>query len=402
MTRDLFYDRLRSTLLDIEKEGLRKDERLIVSPQGPVVTVDHGGTRRRVINLCANNYLGLADHPEVTAAANSAMERYGFGMASVRFICGTLDLHRRLERQLADWLGYDDAILFAACFDANAAVFEPLLDQADVVVSDSLNHASIIDGIRLCKAQRSRFATGDLADLERKVDDAHASGARTIMIVTDGVFSMDGVAADIAGICDVADRYDALVMVDDCHATGFIGPDGRGTPALHGVEGRVDIVTSTLGKALGGGMGGFVAARAEIVDLLRQRARPYLFSNSVAPALVAGAEAAIELARDGADLRARLAANARHFRDAMTEAGFELMGADHPIIPVLLGDAALAQEFAALLLDHDVYVTAFSYPVVPRGTARIRTQMSAALSLAQLDQATAAFVTVGRELGVVD
>ena len=402
MTREQFYERLRSELDDIEEQGLRKDERVIVSPQGSAVTVDQQGERRSVVNLCANNYLGLADHPEVVAAASAAMERYGFGMASVRFICGTLDLHRRLERQLAEWLGYDDSILFAACFDANGAVFEPLLDETDAIVSDSLNHASIIDGIRLCKAQRYRFATGDLSDLELKARDARAAGARTVLIVTDGVFSMDGVAADIAGICEVADRHDALVMVDDCHATGFVGPDGRGTPALHGVDDRVDIVTSTLGKALGGGMGGFVAARAEIVDLLRQRARPYLFSNSVAPALVAGAEAAITLARDGADLRAKLAENARYFRDEMTRAGFDLMGADHPIIPVQLGDAVLAQEFAARLLDHDVYATAFSYPVVPRGTARIRTQMSAALSSAQLDQAIAAFVAVGRELGVVD
>ena len=401
MTRDQFYDRLRNELDDIERQGLRKDERLIVSPQGSAVTIDHEGERRSVVNLCANNYLGLADHPDVIAAATSAMERYGFGMASVRFICGTLDAHRHLEHLLADWLGYDDSILFAACFDANGAVFEPLLDEADAIVSDSLNHASIIDGIRLCKAQRHRFATGDLADLDRKVDDARSAGARTVLIVTDGVFSMDGVAADIAGICEVADRHDALVMVDDCHATGFIGPDGRGTPALHGVDDRVDIVTSTLGKALGGGMGGFVAARAEIVDLLRQRARPYLFSNSVAPALLAGAEAAIELARNGDDLRATLWANARHFRAAMTDAGFELMGADHPIIPVLLGDAVLAQEFAARLLDHAVYVTAFSYPVVPHGTARIRTQMSAGLTPSQLDQAIGAFATVGRELEVV-
>ncbi len=401
MTRDQFYDRLRSELDDIERQGLRKDERLIVSPQGSAVTVDHHGEQRSVINLCANNYLGLADHPDVVAAATAAMERYGFGMASVRFICGTLDAHRHLEHQLAEWLGYDDSILFAACFDANGAVFEPLLGEEDAIVSASLNHASIIDGIRLCKARRFRFATGDLTDLERKVDEARAEGARTVLIVTDGVFSMDGVAADIAGICDVADRHDALVMVDDCHATGFIGPDGRGTPALHGVDDRVDIVTSTLGKALGGGMGGFVAARAEIVDLLRQRARPYLFSNSLAPALLAGAEAAIELARNADDLRERLWANARHFRTAMGEAGFELMGADHPIIPVLLGDAVMAQEFAARLLDHDVYVTAFSYPVVPHGTARIRTQMSAGLTTAQLDQSIAAFVAVGRELGVV-
>ena len=401
MTRELFYERLATTLRDIRDEGLWKEERTIVSPQGPEVEVESDGRRKSVLNLCANNYLGLADHPEIEAAAAAAMDRYGFGMASVRFICGTLDLHRHLEHQIADWLGYDDSILFAACFDANGAVFEPLLDSADAIVSDTLNHASIIDGIRLCKAARHRFATGDLQDLERQIETASEAGARTILIVTDGVFSMDGVAADIAGICEVADRHGALVMVDDCHATGFIGPEGRGTPALHGVAERVDIVTSTLGKALGGGMGGFVAARREIVDLLRQRARPYLFSNAVAPALIAGASVAVDLARRGDELRARLVANAEHFRTQMTAAGFELLGAGHPIIPVLLGDAVLAQEFSARLLRRDVYVTAFSYPVVPRGTARIRTQMSAAHTTEQLDRAIEAFVETGRELEVV-
>ncbi len=401
MTRNLFYDRLDATLQEIRDDGLWKDERIIVSPQGPGVTVDHDGARTPVLNLCANNYLGLADHPDVVAAATEALHHYGFGMASVRFICGTLDLHRRVEGQLADWLGYDDTILFAACFDANAAVFEPLLDETDAIVSDSLNHASIIDGVRLCKARRYRFATGDLADMERQIHAAEAEGVRTILIVTDGIYSMEVVAADIAGICAFADRHGALVMVDDCHATGFIGPDGRGTPALHGVADRVDIVTSTLGKALGGGMGGFVAARREIIDLLRQRARPYLFSNAVAPPMLAGASAAIVLARDGGELRGRVLANADHFRGAMAAEGFTLLGAGHAIIPILLGDAALAQEFAARLLDHGVYVTAFSYPVVPRETARIRTQMSAAHTTDQLDQATEAFVEVGRGLGVV-
>jgi glycine C-acetyltransferase len=401
MSRSQFYDRLQTTLDDIRTEGLWKDERLIVSPQGAEVRVDHPSAPGEVLNLCANNYLGLADHPDLIAAATSAMDRYGFGMASVRFICGTLDLHRDLEHEIADWLGVDDSILFAACFDANGAVFEPLLGPEDAIVSDSLNHASIIDGIRLCKAQRYRFDTGDLADLDRKAAEAFAAGARSVLIVTDGVFSMDGVAADIAGICEVADRYDALVMVDDCHATGFIGPNGRGTPSLHGVADRVDIVTSTLGKALGGGMGGFVAARREIVDLLRQRARPYLFSNAVAPPLLAGAQAAIALARDGDDLRAQLVDNAAHFRAGMSAAGFELLGEGHPIIPVLLGDAVLAQRFAAALLDRGIYVTAFSYPVVPTGTARIRTQMSAAHTRDQLDRAIEAFTDVGRELGVV-
>ena len=401
MSRTAFYERLGETLSQIDADGLWKAERVIVSPQRGEIEVEQDGVRRSVLNLCANNYLGLADNPEIMAAAREATDSHGFGMASVRFICGTQDLHRRLERSVAEWLGYDDAITFAACFDANGAVFEPLLGPEDAIVSDSLNHASIIDGIRLCKAARHRFATGDLVDLEAKVVEAKEAGARTILIVTDGVFSMDGVAADVAGICEIADRHGCLVMVDDCHATGFIGPEGRGTPALHGVADRVDIVTSTLGKALGGGMGGFVAARSEIVDLLRQRARPYLFSNAVAPPLVAGAIKAIELARAGDDLRERIAANAAHFRSAMGAAGFTLAGRDHPIIPVMLGDAVLAAEFARRLLDRDVYVTAFSYPVVPHDTARIRTQMSAAHSVEQLDRAIDAFVAVGRELEVV-
>ncbi len=401
MTRHAFYDRLGTTLQSIRDDGLWKDERIIVSPQGATVTVESDDTLQEVLNLCANNYLGLANHPEVVKAASEAMARYGFGMASVRFICGTLDLHRRLERQIADWLGVDDTITFAACFDANGAVFDPLFGEMDAIVSDSLNHASIIDGIRLCKAARHRFATGDLADMERHVEAARGAGAETILIVTDGVFSMDGVAADIAGICEVADRYEALVMVDDCHASGFIGPQGRGTPALHGMADRVDIVTSTMGKALGGGMGGFVAARQEIVDLLRQRARPYLFSNALAPPLLAGASAAIELARQGDELRDRIVSNAAHFREAMSGAGFELLGHGHPIIPVLLGDAVLAQRLAAGLLERHVYVTAFSYPVVPRGTARIRTQMSAAHTPDDLDRAVEAFVEVGRDLGVI-
>ena len=401
MTRSGFYDRLATTLDEIRDDGLWKDERIIVGPQGGQVTVAVDGERRDVLNLCANNYLGLADHPAVIEAARSAMDTYGFGMASVRFICGTLDLHRSVAHKLADWLGTDDSILFAACFDANGAVFEPLLGKGDAIVSASLNHASIIDGIRLCKANRYRFATGDLDDLDAKVALAVAEGAKTVLVVTDGVFSMDGITADLPGICDVAARHDALVMVDDCHATGFLGPEGRGTPALHGVADRVDIVTSTLGKALGGGMGGFVAARQEVVDLLRQRARPYLFSNAVAPPLLAGAAAAIDIAREGDELRERVVANAEYFRDAMSKAGFELKGAGHPIIPVMLGDAVLAGKFAKRLLDVGVYVTAFSFPVVPRGTARIRTQMSAAHSKEQLDHAIGSFIEVGRGLGVI-
>ncbi len=398
MTRSDFYQRIDATLRQIDDDGLTKRERTIVSPQGGRVTTSGVGS---VLNLCANNYLGLADHPALIEAAGEAMSRYGYGMASVRFICGTLDLHRELEHQIADYLGTDDAITFAACFDANAAVFEPLLGESDAVVSDSLNHASIIDGIRLCKARRFRFGTRDLADLERQLIAARDGGADTVLIVTDGVFSMDGYLADLPGICDLAERFDALVMVDDCHATGLIGPEGRGTPALHGLVDRIDIVTSTLGKALGGGMGGFVAARQNVVDLLRQRARPYLFSNALAPGLVGGAIAGLRLARDGNDRRSRLESNTTHFRAAMTDAGFRLSGSGHPIIPVMIGEAVLAAEMADRLLDRGVYVTAFSFPVVPHGTARIRTQMNAAHTEADIDRAVDAFVAVGRDLELV-
>jgi glycine C-acetyltransferase len=322
-------------------------------------------------------------------------------MASVRFICGTLDIHRKLEAEIAQFLEMDDSISFAACFDANGAVFEPLLGADDAIVSDSLNHASIIDGIRLCKARRYRFATRDMADLEAQVIQAKRDGAGTVLIVTDGVFSMDGFVADLASICAVADAHDTLVMVDDCHATGFIGPGGRGTPAHHNVADRVDIITSTLGKALGGGMGGFIAARQNVVDLLRQRARPYLFSNALAPALVGGAREALRLVRSGDDLRATLESNADYFRQRMTQAGFSLTGEGHPIIPVMIGDAGVAGAMAARLLDHGVFVTAFSYPVVPRGSARIRTQMNAAHSREDLDRAVGAFTHVGTELGIV-
>ena len=398
MSRAGFFDRIDATLDGIRHDGLWKDERPIVSPQGGTIRVADGA---EVLNFCANNYLGLADDASLAAAATEAMRTHGYGMASVRFICGTSDLHRALERDIAEYLGTDDAITFAACFDANGGVFEPLLDEQDAIVSDSLNHASIIDGIRLCKAKRYRFSTRDLTDLETQLARARADGARHVLVVTDGVFSMDGYIADVAGICEVADRHDALVMVDDCHATGLIGPDGRGTPALHGVADRVDIVTSTLGKAVGGGMGGFVAARRNVIDLLRQRARPYLFSNALAPALVGGARQALRLVADGRELRARLEANAARFRAAMTDAGFTLSGAGHPIIPVMIGDATLAAEMARRLLDRGIYVTAFSFPVVPRGTARIRTQMNAAHTDADLDRAVAAFIDVGTELGVL-
>ncbi len=329
------------------------------------------------------------------------MQTYGYGMASVRFICGTLDLHRTLEHEIAGFIGTDDAITFAACFDANGGVFEPLLGAEDAIISDSLNHASIIDGVRLCKAKRYRFATRDLTDLETQLEQARADGAHHILVVTDGVFSMDGYIADLAGICELADRHEALVMVDDCHTTGFVGPSGRGTPALHGVSDRVDIVTSTLGKAVGGGMGGFVAARQNIVDLLRQRARPYLFSNALAPALLGGARQALRLVANGDALRSQLEANAARFRAAMVAAGFTLSGEGHPIIPVMIGDATLAGDMATRLLDRGIYVTAFSYPVVPHGTARIRTQMNAAHSADEIDRAVAAFAEVGAALGIV-
>jgi glycine C-acetyltransferase len=398
MTRSAFYEHVDTMLAGIRDEGLWKTERPIISPQGGTITVAGG---EEVLNFCANNYLGLADHPSLVEEAHQAMQVYGYGMASVRFICGTLDLHRTLEHEIAEFMGTDDAITFAACFDANGGVFEPLLDGEDAIISDSLNHASIIDGVRLCKARRYRFETRDLEDLDTQLRQARGDGARHVLVVTDGVFSMDGYIADIAGICELADRHDALVMVDDCHATGLIGPHGRGTPALHGVADRVDIVTSTLGKAVGGGMGGFVAARQNIVDLLRQRARPYLFSNALAPALLCGARQALRLIADGDGLRARLADNAERFRGAMIDAGFTLSGDGHPIIPVMIGGAAEAGEMGARLLGRGIYVTAFSYPVVPHATARIRTQMNAAHSDDDIDRAVAAFIEVGTELGIV-
>ncbi|MCG8440256.1 MAG: glycine C-acetyltransferase, partial [Caulobacterales bacterium] len=334
-------------------------------------------------------------------AARAAGDRYGWGTASVRFICGTMDVHRALEQRIAAFLGYDDAITFAACFDANGGVFEPLLGADDAIISDALNHASIIDGVRLCKAKRYRFANGDLGELEQRLAEADAAGARTKLIVTDGVFSMDGVIADLAGLCDLAERHGALVMVDDCHATGVLGAHGRGTAEHCGVEGRVDILSGTLGKALGGGMGGYICARQEVIDLLRQRARPYLFSNALTPSLAAAAIEAIGLAEGGGELRARLADNAARFRAGLAAAGFQLPPGEHPIIPVMLGDAKLAQDMAARLLEEGVYVIGFSYPVVPHGRARIRTQMSAAHAPEHIDAAIAAFATVGRELGVI-
>ncbi|HYB65176.1 MAG TPA: glycine C-acetyltransferase, partial [Steroidobacteraceae bacterium] len=374
---------------------LYKSERVLGGPQGGVVRV--GG--HEVINLCANNYLGLANHPAVCAAAKSALDEYGYGMASVRFICGTQQIHKVLEQRLARFLGTEDVILYSSCFDANGGLFETLLDERDAVISDALNHASIIDGIRLCKAQRLRYANSDMGELENCL--RQAQGARTRLIATDGVFSMDGFIANLRGICDLAEAYDALVMVDDSHATGFMGATGRGTHEHCGVAARVDILTGTLGKALGGGSGGYIAARREVVEWLRQRSRPYLFSNSIPPVVAAASLAVLDLLEGSGELRAQLFENARFFRAAMTQAGFDLKPGEHPIIPVMLGDAALATRMADALLERGVYVIGFSYPVVPKGQARIRTQMSAALTRAQLERAVAAFTEVGRELGVL-
>ncbi|MGD2060829.1 MAG: glycine C-acetyltransferase [Acidimicrobiia bacterium] len=398
MSRQRFLERVHDELDELRSEGLYKSERTLVSPQGGTVTVAGG---QQVLNFCANNYLGLADDDRLKNAAAEAMERYGYGMASVRFICGTTELHAELEAKTAAFLGTEASITFAACFDANGAVFEPLLGERDAIVSDTLNHASIIDGIRLSKAARYRYRTRDLDDLDRVVGEAVGNGAETVMIATDGVFSMDGFIADLSGICEVADRHDALVMVDDCHATGFVGPGGRGTPALHGVVDRIDVLTGTFGKALGGGMGGFIAARSGIVELMRQRARPYLFSNALAPGLVGGAIAGLRLVEQADDRRAQLHRNAQRFREGMTAAGFELGGAGHPIIPVMIGDASTAVELADRLLELGIYVIAFSYPVVPKGNARIRTQMNAAHSDDDIDRTIAAFAAVGSEMGLV-
>jgi glycine C-acetyltransferase len=392
---DAFLSHMRDTLAGIEADGLMKTERLITSPQGTRVGVDG----RELINLCANNYLGLADHPALVEAATGAMRDHGYGMASVRFICGTQDLHRELEQRLAAFLGTQDSILFAACFDANGALFEPLLGPEDAVISDALNHASIIDGIRLCKAKRYRYANSDMADLEAQLKAARADGARHVMIATDGVFSMDGYLAKLPEIRALADQYDALLMVDDCHATGFMGPKGEGTPAHCGVS--ADLLTGTLGKALGGALGGYIAGPQPVIDLLRQRARPYLFSNALPPAVVAAGLKALELAEQGDDLRAQLFENARHWRDGLTEMGFDLLEGEHPIIPVMLYDARKAQAMAQRLYELGVYVSGFFFPVVPKGRARIRTQMNAALTRADLDEALAAFRQAGRDTGVL-
>jgi glycine C-acetyltransferase len=390
-----FFADLQTTLAGIEADGLMKRERMITSAQRAEIAV--GG--RDVINLCANNYLGLADHPDLIRAAREVMDDKGFGMASVRFICGTQDLHRTLEQKLAAFLQKDDSILFAACFDANGGLFEPLLGPEDAIVSDSLNHASIIDGIRLCKARRYRYANNDMNDLEAKLKEARDGGARHVMIATDGVFSMDGYLANLPEITRLARTYDAVVMVDDCHATGFMGPRGAGTPDHFGVE--VDILSGTLGKALGGAMGGYIAGPQPVIDLLRQRARPYLFSNALPPAIVAAGLEALRLVEQGAALRQQLFKNAAYWRKGLADLGFDLLQGDHPIIPVMLGEAPLAQKMASGLFEKGVYVSGFFYPVVPHGQARIRTQMNAALTRAQLDRALAAFAEVGRDLGVI-
>jgi glycine C-acetyltransferase len=390
-----FLSSISETLAEIEAEGLYKRERLITSPQGGLIKV--GG--KEVINLCANNYLGLADHPALIEAAKNAMDPKGYGMASVRFICGTQDIHRELEHRLAKFLGKDDAILFAACFDANGGLFEPLLGPQDAIVSDALNHASIIDGIRLCKAKRFRYANSDMTDLEAKLIEARNAGARHIMVATDGVFSMDGYLAKLPEVTALAKKYDAVVMVDDCHATGFMGPKGEGTPAHFGVD--VDILTGTLGKALGGGIGGYIAGPQPVIDLLRQRARPYLFSNSLPPAVVMSGLEAIRLVEEGHDLRQNLFDNAKYWRAGLEDLGFTLLPGEHPIIPVMLGEAKLAQAMASTLFEEGVYVSGFFFPVVPRGQARIRTQMNAALTKAELDRALTAFEKAGKATGVL-
>ncbi|EFE65631.1 MULTISPECIES: glycine C-acetyltransferase [Streptomyces] len=395
---DSVRDDLRATLDEIRAAGLHKPERVIDTPQSATVNVTAGGRPGEVLNFCANNYLGLADHPEVIAAAHEALDRWGYGMASVRFICGTQEVHKELEARLSAFLGQEDTILYSSCFDANGGVFETLLGPEDAVISDALNHASIIDGIRLSKARRFRYANRDMADLERQLKEAAEGGARRTLIVTDGVFSMDGYVAPLDEICDLADRHGAMVMVDDSHAVGFVGPGGRGTPELYGVMDRVDIITGTLGKALGGASGGYVAARAEIVALLRQRSRPYLFSNTLAPVIAAASLKVLDLLESADDLRVRLAGNTALFRRRMTEEGFDILPGDHAIAPVMIGDAARAGRMAELLLERGVYVIGFSYPVVPQDRARIRVQLSAAHSTEDVNRAVDAFVAARAEL----
>ena len=390
--------RLATSLASIRADGLFKSERVITSPQSAQIELADG---RQVLNFCANNYLGLADHPAVIQAAKAALDSHGFGMASVRFICGTQDLHKQLEQKLATFFGTDDAILYAACFDANGGLFEPLLGEEDAIISDALNHASIIDGVRLCKARRYRYANCDMADLEQQLVQARSDGVRDILITTDGVFSMDGFIAPLDRITDLARQYGALVHIDECHATGFLGAGGRGSAEVKGVLDKIDIFTGTLGKALGGALGGFTAGPKEVVEMLRQRSRPYLFSNSLPPHVVAAGIKVLDMLEDAVDLRLKLAENTVYFRTRMTEAGFDVKPGVHPIVPVMLYDAELAQSFAAGLLEEGIYAIGFFFPVVPKGQARIRTQLSAAHSREQLDRAVAAFIKVGQRLGVL-
>ncbi|WP_374369699.1 glycine C-acetyltransferase [Dongia sp.] len=395
-----YLDHIDATLAQIRADGFWKAERVIATPQDAAITLADG---QQVLNFCANNYLGLADDPRLIAAAKKGLDEHGFGMASVRFICGTQDLHKALEADIARFLGTEDAILYSSCFDANGGLFETLLGEEDAIISDALNHASIIDGIRLSKAKRFRYANNDLTDLEARLREADAAGARFKMIATDGVFSMDGIIADLKGVTDLAARYNALVMVDDSHAVGFVGAHGRGSAEHKGVQGKIDLFTGTFGKALGGASGGYIAGKKPAIDLLRQRSRPYLFSNSLMPAICAATQACLALidSAEGADLRQRLIANGRHFRAEMTRLGFTLVPGEHPIIPVMLGDARLAGNMADALLKEGIYVIGFSYPVVPKGQARIRTQMSAAHSTADIDRAVAAFAKVGKKLGAI-
>ncbi|MES2645667.1 MAG: glycine C-acetyltransferase [Bacteroidota bacterium] len=391
-----FVDRISEELKQIDEAGLIKKERIIISAQGPEITVNG----KKVLNFCANNYLGLSSHPKIIAAAHEAIETHGYGMSSVRFICGTQDIHKTLENKLAEFLGTEDTILYAAAFDANGGVFEPLFNELDAIISDALNHASIIDGVRLCKAQRFRYEHNNMNDLEAKLIES--KDLRSRIIVTDGSFSMDGTIARLDEICDLADKYDAIVMIDECHSSGFLGKTGRGTHEYRGVMGRIDIITGTLGKALGGASGGFTSGRKEIIELLRQRSRPYLFSNTVAPSIVGASIAVLDMLTETTELRDNLEFNTSYFRTKMTEAGFDIKPGDHPIVPIMLYDAVVAQNFAAKLLEEGIYVIGFFFPVVAKGLARIRVQLSAAHQQEQLDKAIAAFTKVGKELGVIN
>ncbi|UAB72513.1 glycine C-acetyltransferase [Vibrio sp. SCSIO 43132] len=393
-----FYQHIQTQIEEVKNEGLYKSERIITSAQKAAVSISTG---EEVLNFCANNYLGLANHPDLIESAKEGMDQHGFGMASVRFICGTQDSHKVLEQKLSTFLGKEDTILYTSCFDANAGLFETILGKEDAIISDALNHASIIDGVRLCKAMRFRYANNNMEELEQQLIAAKEAGARHTLIVTDGVFSMDGVVANLPAICDLAEKYDALVMVDDSHAVGFMGENGAGTHEYHNVIDRIDIITGTLGKAMGGASGGYTSGKKEVIDWLRQRSRPYLFSNSVAPAIVSASIRVLDLLAESGDLRTRLWENAEHFRARMTESGFTLAGADHAIIPIMLGDAKVAAEFAERALAKGIYVVGFSFPVVPKGQARIRTQMSAAHSKEQLDKAIDAFIEVGRDMGII-